>query len=102
MDSQETLVAAPTSSSPEFLLFWSNTLKDTKVSLSTSPQTAAYVIKTDKGDHKTEIRDARTQRLVASIRRKEFLPDTITFEKDGEQVETKVNKWLSKTKAPDG
>lgn len=102
MDSQKTLVDPSTSSSPKFLVFWSNKLKDTKVSLSTSPQIPAYVIKTDKGDYKTEIRDARTQRLVAGIRRKEFLPDTITFDKDGGKVEMRVSKWLSKTKASDG
>lgn len=95
MDSQTTLINPQRFTS---LIFANHSVKDTLISCSTDLQTPLFMINTDKGDHKTEIHDARTQRLVATLRRREFFPDLIVR---GDE-ETRVSKWLRKEKSPNG
>lgn len=70
-------------------------MKNNSIALSTDPHIPVYRVTTDKADHHTFVHDARTQRLVATMHRRELLPDTIVFG-SGEKV--RVNKWLRKGK----
>lgn len=102
MDSSVTLVDPHNIS----LVFSPDSLKNTTVYHASSnlldTSNPMYSISTELTDHRTEIRDARTQRLLALIERKDILPDTITFPERNEGKAMKISRWLQKSKLVDG
>jgi hypothetical protein len=96
MDSQLTLVNP---SPPPFLILSKASVKNTSIYLSTNPDTPLYHVTSDNHDRNTHIQDARTQRIIASVQRKELLPDVIVFPgtRDGESsTKVRVSKWMRK------
>lgn len=103
MDSQLTLVDT---SPPPLLIFSKASVKNTSIYLSTDPGTPLYHVTSDNHDCDTHIEDARTQRIIATVRRKDVLPDLIVFPGTREGQSSKkvrVSKWMRKgTLAEDG
>ena len=103
MDSQLTLLNP---SPPPSLVFSNSSVKNTSIYLSTEPKTPLYHITSDNHDYDLHIQDARTQCIIATVQRKDILPDLIIFPglREGKSsMKVRVSKWMRKGKlAGDG
>ncbi|KAJ7603595.1 hypothetical protein FB45DRAFT_908550 [Roridomyces roridus] len=80
-----------------FLTFSRNSMLSTTIRR--QPQgNLVYLVTTNMHATTTEVRDADTERPVARIVRKDFLPDTVSFS-GGKTV--RMNKWLKRAELPD-
>ncbi|KAJ7661752.1 hypothetical protein B0H17DRAFT_1212148 [Mycena rosella] len=97
MDSQLTLVPATPA---HRLLFSTDSMKNTTLLLDGAP---AYTISTDSDPNhsRTEIRAASEVQVLARVRRKDVLPNVITFPQVT-ATEMRLHKWFRKTALPDG
>jgi hypothetical protein len=96
MDSAVTLVnpAPPTS-----YFMTSTNLKN--ATIYASPGIPLYTITND--GKQTIVNDCRNpDRIIAIFHQREFLPDTISFPERNGSAPINVQKWLRKTKLPDG
>lgn len=72
-------------------------------SLITSHSTAVYSITSSPAnDYLTEITEAATQRVVAVIKRRDVIPDVVTFPGRNGGLSMRVGKWLKNITLPDG
>jgi len=79
-----------------------NDMKNTKI-FNNQPAQPLYSVVTDaKSDKRTDIFDARANRVLAHIDRRDILPDTITFPDRNGGSSINLNKWLQKSKLQDG
>jgi hypothetical protein len=77
-------------------------MKNTKI-FNNQPALPLYSVVTDrKSDKRTDIFDARADRLLARIDRRDILPDTITFPGRNDGSSINLSKWLQKSKLDDG
>ncbi|KAJ8587867.1 hypothetical protein M405DRAFT_793793 [Rhizopogon salebrosus TDB-379] len=77
-------------------------MKNTKI-FNNQPALPLYSVVTDlKSDKRTEIFDARADRLLARIERNNILPDTITFPSRNDGSSINLSRWLQKGKLEDG
>ncbi|ESK83759.1 hypothetical protein Moror_2077 [Moniliophthora roreri MCA 2997] len=83
------------------LVFDRNNIRNTSISIRSSP---AYTLKTTTGTlgSKTEIIDAITDQSIASIERRELLPNIVKLKSVEDGKSMKLSKWLRKVKLPDG
>jgi hypothetical protein len=101
MDSQLTLVNP---SHPASLVLSKVSVKNTSIYLSTDPETLLYHVTSSNHDRDTHIQDARTQRIIATIQRKDVLPDMITFpaaQEGGSLMKARVSRWMRKGTLPE-
>ncbi|KNZ77836.1 hypothetical protein J132_03345 [Termitomyces sp. J132] len=62
-----------------------------------------YSISTvDNAGSRTDIKDARTKRVLATIKRRSFLSDTVTFTDHYGGERLKLDKWLKPVQLADG
>lgn len=92
MDSQVTLVDASAFGAPHTVVsFVRDDMKNTRI-MSTDDQ-VLYSVDTDKTSNThTVVRRRDTDEVVAEVKRRDLLPDTIKFGKD---QKVKLSSWLS-------
>lgn len=77
-------------------------MKNTKI-FNNQPASPLYSVVTDiKSDKRTDIFDARGNRLLARVDKRDILPDTITFPNRNNGSSINLSKWLQKSKLEDG
>ncbi|KAG1763368.1 hypothetical protein EDD22DRAFT_777131 [Suillus occidentalis] len=77
-------------------------MKNTKI-FNNQPASPLYSVVTDvKSDKRTDIFDARGNRLLARVDKRDILPDTITFPNRNNGSSINLSKWLQKGKLGDG
>ncbi|KAG1749428.1 hypothetical protein EDB19DRAFT_1893514 [Suillus lakei] len=87
---------------PKSYNFSREDMKNTKI-FNNQPASPLYLVVTDiKSDKRTDIFDARGNRLLARIDRRDILPDTITFPDRNRGSSINLNKWLQKSKLENG
>jgi hypothetical protein len=79
------------------LVFDRNNIRNTTISIRSSP---TYILQTttETLGSKTEVIDALTRQTIASVERRELLPNVMKHK--GKTI--KLNRWLQKVKLPDG
>ncbi|KAG0701080.1 hypothetical protein DFH29DRAFT_982856 [Suillus ampliporus] len=99
MQSTTTLVNPAPPKSYNFSL---ENMKNTKI-FNNQPASPLYSVVTDiKSDKRTDIFDARANRLLARIDRRDILPDNITFPDRNSGSSINLSKWLQKSKLETG
>lgn len=87
---------------PKSYNFSREDMKNTKI-FNNQPASPLYSVVTDiKSDKRTDIFDARGNRLLARVDRRDILPDTITFPNRNNGSSINLSKWLQKSKLEDG
>lgn len=87
---------------PKSYNFSREDMKNTKI-FNNQPALPLYSVVTDiKSDKRTDIFDARGNRLLARVDRRDILPDTITFPNRNNGSSINLSKWLQKSKLEDG
>lgn len=93
MDSQTTLVDLE---HPISLLFSSSSLDNTDISLSDDPGRILYTIRSPEPGAVLHVYSGRTSAIVATLKERIVLPDTITFGEGASSSKVKVDRWLKK------
>lgn len=93
-ESTSTLVALPP---PRTFVFSRSSV--TNVTIYSSAR-AVYKVKSTSSRSCTELYDLIDQKLVASVKRRQFISDVVVFAHRNKAI--KIDKWLHRRKAPHG
>ena len=94
-ESTSTLVAPPP---PRTFVFSRSSVTNATIFSCDRP---VYKIKSGDGGSRTELFDLDEQKPVASIKRRQFLPDVVAF-CDRSNKAIRIDKWLNRRKVPNG